>query len=121
LLLYIAIACVLYASIVLYAFHQADTHQPPGLPLKWLGFAAMTALVFGDTIRTHRVSWGNRRFWLFLAAFFTAQCVLGIAVLAAVAAVSTMVWAVLIPLDYGVLSTYLAFFLGTPDKDESGE
>jgi hypothetical protein len=109
--LYVAIAVVIYASIVLFVDHQFRTHQPTDLPLKWLGFAAMTALVFGDTIRINRRWWGQPRFWLLLGAFFGAQCALGIAILSTVTKMSTMVWAFLIPLDYVALSAYLGYFL----------
>src|SRR5437762_1936441 len=98
LLLYVGIAIVLYASIVVFAFHQAKTDQPPGLPMKWLGFAAMTAFVIGDAIRSSP-RWRRRpRFWFLLCVFFVAQCGFGIAVLSAITEFSTMVWAFLIPL-----------------------
>jgi hypothetical protein len=78
---------------------------------KWLGFGIVTALVFGDTIRTNRRQWRSRRFWLFLGVFFAVQCGLGIPLLSTVTKVPAIYWGLFFPLDYGVLAAYLAFFL----------
>jgi hypothetical protein len=108
--LYVAIAVVVYAAVVLSAFLYPKT--PGYVAGKWLGFAGVTALVFGETIRLNRRRWGEARFWVFLASFFGAQCGLGIAVLSMVTTqFSTLVWGFLFPLNYAVLSAYLAYFL----------
>ena len=78
---------------------------------KWLGFGVVTALVFGDTIRTNRCQWRNQRFWFFLGVFFAAQCGLGISLLSTVTKVPAIYWGLFFPLNYGVLAAYLAFFL----------
>lgn len=107
-LLYVVVGVGTVAAVALLAVF---TRTVPDRLFKWLGFAAMTALVFGDTIRTTRRRWGSLRFWLLLGAFFAAQCGLGILLLWTVAKVPTMLWALLIPLNYIALSAYLGSFL----------
>jgi len=46
-----AIAVLIVTSVWMFAMHQARTGGSPNLPLKWLGFAGMTAIVFGYAIR----------------------------------------------------------------------
>ena len=115
-LLYVVIGLAMVAATWLYAGYQARNRLEPGLPLNWLGFAAMTALVFGDAIRTTRRASRKGRFWLLLVAAFAIQ--VGIAALALWNAprMSTMVWAVFIPLDAFALGAFLQCFLrSTPD------
>ena len=95
-LLYVAISLSLVAAIILFAAHQAKTGQAAGLPLNWLGFAAMTALVFGDAIRITRRQWRQRRFWLLLGVAFLVQVSVGAALLWNAPRMSTLVWVVLI-------------------------
>lgn len=83
---------------------------------KWLGFAVMTAIVFGGAIHMNRRWWRIPRFWLLLSSFLAVQSALGAAILSAVTKVYTIVWAVLIPLDYFALGAYLAFCLDSRRK-----
>lgn len=53
-LLYVAIAVLIVVSVWMFALHQARTGGSPNLALKWLGFAGMTAIVFGYAIRASR-------------------------------------------------------------------
>jgi hypothetical protein len=71
-LAYFAIAVVLYGVLIAWAFHQAKTGGSAKLPLKWLGLAGLTGLVFGYTIKSFRPLWG-RKFWLLLALFFAVH------------------------------------------------
>src|SRR5208282_3219340 len=80
-LLYVAIAVLIVISVWMFAMHQARTGGSPNLPLKWLGFAGMTAIVFGNAIRACRRLWGKQRFWLFLGLFFAVHSGLGVLVL----------------------------------------
>jgi hypothetical protein len=77
----VAIAVLIVAAAWMFAMHQARTGGSPNLPLKWLGFAGMTAIVFGNAIRACRRLWGKQRFWLFLGLFFAVHSGLGVLVL----------------------------------------
>ena len=61
--LYAVIGLAFVGAIALYALNSAHTNRPPALPLDWLMFAAMTALVFTNLIRQF---WGSRsvRLWV---------------------------------------------------------
>jgi hypothetical protein len=109
-LLYGAIAIGVFASVFLLAWYQVRTHQPPGLPLKWLGFAGMTAVVFGYALQGTR-RWHSPRFWTLLAAFFAVHTGLGISVLWHVEQVPLAVYALLTAPEYVALASYLAFFM----------
>lgn len=111
LLLYVAIALLIVVSVWMFAVHQARTGGSPNLPLKWLGFAGMTAIVFGNAIRACRRSWGNQKFWVFLVLFFAVHSVLGVFVLLRVPVVPLLLYAVLTGPEYLLLAAYLGYFL----------
>jgi hypothetical protein len=71
----------------------------------------MTALVFGDTIRINRRFWKERRFWVYLLAGLAAQCALGMLLHWSVPRVGTLLWALLLPFNYYIISAYLATVL----------
>jgi len=122
-LLYVAISLGVVAAIILFAAHQAKTGQSAGLPLNWLGFAAMTALVFGDAIRITRRAWTQPRFWLLLGLAFIVQVTVGTLLLWNAPRMSTLVWAFFIPLDYAALGGYLSLFVKagrSPDRVPGG-
>src|SRR5208282_2705089 len=110
-LLYVAIAVLIVISVWMFAMHQARTGGSPNLPLKWLGFAGMTAIVFGNAIRACRRSWGNQKFWVFLVLFFAVHSVLGVLVLLRVPVVPLLLYAVLTGPEYLLLAAYLGYFL----------
>lgn len=110
-LLYVAIAVLIVISVWMFAMHQARTGGSPNLPLKWLGFAGMTAIVFGNAIRACRRSWGNQKFWVFLVLFFAVHSGLGVFVLLRVPVVPLLLYAVLTGPEYLVLAAYLGYFL----------
>jgi hypothetical protein len=116
LFLYVVIATGVVASAFLFAAYQVRTGQTPGLPIKWLGFAAMTGLVFGDTIRATRHCWRNRRFWLLLSVFLAVQACLGIFLLSRVPKVPLVLYIVITPLNYAALSACLNFCLGSKQQ-----
>ncbi len=110
-LLYVAIAVLIVISVWMFAMHQARTGGSPNLPLKWLGFAGMTAIVFGYAIRACRQSWGKQKFWALLGLFFVVHSGLGVFFLLRVPVVPLVLYAVLTGIEYVVLATYLGFFL----------
>jgi hypothetical protein len=116
-LLYVAIAILIAASAWMFAMHQARTGGSPNLPLKWLGFAGITAIVFGNAIRScgRRRLWRRRKFWVLLGLFFAVHCVLGVVLLMRVATAPWVLYAVLAGPEYVVLAMYLGHFL---DRDE---
>jgi len=61
--LYVLIGTIAVGLAVWWGIHTADTDTSPNLPLHWLNFAGMTALVFGYTIRQF---WKTRsvRLWM---------------------------------------------------------
>jgi Na+/melibiose symporter-like transporter len=114
-LLYVAIAVLIAISVWIFAIHQARTGGSPNLPLKWLGFAGMTAIIFGYAIRACRRSWGKQKFWVLLGLFFAVHSGLGVFVLLRVATVPLVLYAVLTGIEYVVLASYLGFFLDSPE------
>lgn len=116
-LLYVAIAVLIVILVWMFAMHQARTGGSPNLPLKWLGFAGMTAIVFGNAIRSCRRQglWRRRKFWVFLGLFFAVHSGLGVFVLLRVPVVPLLLYAVLTGPEYLLLAAYLGFFL---DRDE---
>jgi hypothetical protein len=107
-LLYTLIGIGVVTATSLFAFH---TRVEVDSFFKWLGFGVVSALVFGDTIRTNRRQWRNQRFWVLVGVFLAVQSGLGIVLLSTVTKVPTIYWGLFFPLDYGVLAAYLAFFL----------
>lgn len=107
-LLYVAVGFGAVTAVTLLAVF---TSTVPDLLFKWLGFAVVTALVFGDMIRTNRRWWRSSRFWLLLGAFFAVQCGFGVLLLWSVTKVPAILWVLLIPLNYIALSAYLGFLL----------
>jgi hypothetical protein len=118
--LYLAIAAAVFAAIWLSAGYQARNGLEPGLPLNWLGFAAMTLIVFGDAVRSTRHASRTSRFWLLLAAALATQVGVGTLILRNAPRMSTLIWAVLIPLDGFTLAKFLRVFLGGPPNQVAG-
>ena len=110
-LLYVAIAILIVISVWMFAMHQARTGGSPNLPLKWIGFAGMSAIVFGYAIRACRRLWDKQRFWLFLGLFFAVHSGLGVLLLTRIPTVPLLVYAVLTGPEYLLLAAYLGFFL----------
>ena len=111
LLLYVAIGIAIVALAWVFGVHQARTGGSPNLPLKWLGFAGMTAVVFGYAIRACGRSWGKKRLWVLLGVFFAVHSGLGVWILASVPKAPLLLFAVLTGPEYLLLAGYLAFFL----------
>jgi len=107
----VAIAVLIVAAAWMFATHQARTGGSPNLPLKWLGFAGMTAIVFGYAIRACRRLWGRPKFWVLLGFFFAVHSGLGVFLLMRVATAPWVLYGLLIGVEYLVLARYLGFFL----------
>lgn len=110
-LLYVAIAISIVILAFAYAFHLAKTGGSQYSTLKWLGFAGITAIVFGNAIRSYRRPWGRRKFWVLLGLFFAVHCGLGVVLLMRVATAPWVLYAVLTGPEYVLLAAYLGFFL----------
>jgi hypothetical protein len=109
-LLYVVIAVLILAVVAAFAVHQARTGGSPDLPLKWIGFVGMTAIVFGYAIRACRRLWRTPKFWLLLTVFFVVHSGVGVFVLR-VATVPLILYAILTGMEYVLLAAYLGFFL----------
>ncbi|HEV8242913.1 MAG TPA: hypothetical protein VGQ07_02885 [Nitrospirales bacterium] len=79
--LYVVIGVIAVMGAELYAVHQARSGGSPTLPLKWMGFAALTVLVFGYLIRRNRPNWRKRSFWGILSLCVCVHAGLGWVVL----------------------------------------
>lgn len=110
-LLYVLVAVLIVASAWMFAIHEANTGGSPNLPLKWLGFAGMTAVVFGYAIRACRRERRKERFWLLLSAFGVVHLGLGVFLVARAPVVPLLIYAVLTGPEYVLLAAYLGFFL----------
>lgn len=110
-LLYVAIAVLIVISLFMFAIYQARAGRPANLPVKWLGFASMTAIVFGYAIRVCRQLWREPKFWVFLGLFFAVHSGLGVLFLMKTARVPLLVYAMLTGPEYQLLAMYLDFFL----------
>ncbi len=110
-LLYVAIAISVVILAFAFAFHLAKTGGSPYSTLKWLGFAGITAIVFGNAIRSCRRLWGRRKFWVLLGLFFAVHSGLGVFLLMRVATAPWVLYALLAGPEYVVLALYLGFFL----------
>lgn len=109
--LYVGIAVLIVILIWTFAKHQARTGGSPNLPLKWIGFAGMTAIIFGYAIRASRRLWVYQKFWLLLGLFFAVHTGVGVFVLMRVPTVPLVLYAVLTAIEYAVLAAYLDYFL----------
>jgi hypothetical protein len=61
-LLYALIGIVLVICIAAFAIHEANTGGSAELPMKWLGFGALSLLAFGYPLRAFERSGERERF-----------------------------------------------------------
>jgi hypothetical protein len=113
-LLYTGIGVVILVTLTIFARYEAKTGGSPNLPLKWLGFGGLTAIVFGYAVRACRQFWKRQSFWWLLGGFCAAHFALGVCVLLKVQTVPMVLYALLTALEYAVLTAYLDYFLA-PD------
>ena len=81
------------------------------LPLKWLGFAGMTPIVFGYAISAFPPSGRTQKFWLLLTVFFVAHIGIGVFVLTRFDTVPLALYGLMVPAEYVLLAAYLGHFL----------
>jgi hypothetical protein len=110
------IAIVVFVSLGALAFYQADTGRAPGLPLKWMGFAAITAVVFGYAIRENPNLWGKSRFWFALSGLFVGHLALGFLVLLNLEDLPLLLLAPLIALESGAVAVCVGLLF--PDASD---
>lgn len=115
-LLYVVIAIVIYGVVAIYALHQVHAGRSTELPLKWLGFAAMSAYVFGYAFHTGWRTRSGPKFWLLLGAFFAVHTGVGIVVLMRVDDVPLLIYALLTYVEYVLLMNCLDFLLRSDPK-----
>jgi hypothetical protein len=101
----------------MFALYQARRGGSPNLPLKWLGFAGMTAIVFGYALRACRRQWRKQRFWLFLGLFFGCHTALGVFVLFRLSTMPLVLYGAFTPIEYAFLTAYLGYFLNLRAKE----
>lgn len=111
LLAYVGIALALIAVIAIVAVHDADAGISRELPLKWLGFAGLTAITFGYGVRDGIRKKAGARFWTVLAAYFVLRAGIWILILTQVEVVPLLVFALLGGPEYMLLLNVLDRFL----------
>lgn len=112
-LLYIAISVLLVIAIALYAFHEGKRGNTSGLPVKWLGFAMMTAFVFGNAIRFCMHFWSVRKLWVSLGLLLIFHCIMGLLILSRVAQIGLVHFAIFTPVEYFALIAFLSRLVQT--------
>jgi hypothetical protein len=110
-LLYCAIAVVVAAVAIFIGIYRAKGGLPLGLPVKWLGFAIMTGLIFLNAFRSHRDYWNQRKFWVLMTLFSIFHFVVGFIVVSRLGRVGLISFALVTVLEYFALSGYLDHFL----------
>ena len=73
--IYLAIAFGVVGLAAFFAVRAARTGGSGTLPIKWIGFAGETAMVFGYVLRGARRYWRKSRFWAGYLVFLTAHSV----------------------------------------------
>ncbi len=106
---FVAVAIVLVAAWI--AIHEAQTNSAPGGSLKWVAFAAFSALAFGYPIRAFRHFWPSLRFRLVLFALVAAHLTIAIPILLKVNSVSLGWYCVGAVVESGLISGCFAWTL----------
>jgi hypothetical protein len=114
LLLYCGIGVAVAATAIVAGIYRARAGATSNLTVNWLGFAIMTALVFGNAIRNFKHLWAARKFWRLLILFVVAHVILGVLLLSRITNIGLIQFAVATPIEYFALMSFLKTFL----KDE---
>ena len=102
--IYIGIGVALVAVVMAFASYEARSGRATTpFELNGIGLAGTTAVVFGEIIRTNRRSWRKARFWCVLGAALVAQLGVGTLFLWDAPRLSTLIWGIVLPLDYAVV------------------
>jgi len=109
-LAYAAIAVLIIGVVIAWALYQARTGGSTKLPLKWLGWIGMTAVIFTTAARAGRRTRPGRRFWDLLAIFFLIHTGVWLFILTKVSEVPLLLYALLGGPEYILLIYSLDFF-----------
>lgn len=109
--IYVFAAVTLVLFITWAAIRAGQGSGNPTLPLKWVGFAAFSALAFGYPIRTFRHSWQNTRFRLTLAGLVVVHLAVVIPLLLTVRSVPLIWYLVGAIVESGLISGCFAWVL----------
>lgn len=101
--IYIAVGILIVVVITSLAYYEAKGGHTSGLPIKWLGFAIMTALVFGNIIRYAGALRRVPRFWIFLGVFSITHVVFGILILSRITETGLVQFAAATVIEYLIL------------------
>ena len=104
---YCAIGVGLVSLIIIYGNYQLSHHEQGGLPLKWIGFAILTALVFGNTVRFSPDRRHSRRFWTTWAILLAAHLAGGILILLRITRIGMLQFFIILPFEYILLDRLL--------------
>lgn len=110
-LTYIVIAVLFVALFFGLGAYQGMTGGSSQLPLKWMAFAGVSAIVFGYAIRARRRSWSKPKFWLLLIVFAVVHSGVGVFALGRVADVPLLLFSMLTYIEYLLLAAYVDFFM----------
>ena len=105
---YLIIAVGLVTAAGLFGIHQARTGGEPLLPMKWLGFAGLTGIVFGYAIHDSRAHWDDVRFRFVLGALFLVHLCVGVVLLLVLSSIPLLTFALLVPIEFFGLMKCLA-------------
>jgi hypothetical protein len=111
LLLYCVIGALIAITAILVGVHRAKTGQSADGSVKWIGFAIMTALVFGNAVRYSKRFWCLSRFWGALLLFSILHLVLGFIIVSRITKVGLIQFAAATLIEYFVLDSYLGLFI----------
>jgi uncharacterized membrane protein YccC len=94
--LYIAIGLIVGLLAMWLAFHSSRSGSEV---FKWPGLAVNTAIVFGYTIKSNRVLWKRRSFWVTFFLLLCAHLFAFVIVLRLVDEFRPVWWIVIVPIE----------------------
>jgi len=109
--LYCVIGVLVAGTAIVLGTYRAKTGQAPVGSIKWIGFAIMTAFVFGNAIRYSKHFWGLSRFWRALLLFSILHLILGFLIVSRLTKVGMIHFALATPIEYFALVAYLGLFI----------
>ncbi len=116
-ILYIAIGVAAVGATVGWAYYQAKTGGQPDLPMKWLAFAAVTAIAFGYVIKAQRRNWRRPKLWVALGVLAVVHFAIGIYVVWRLSAFPLILLGALAAGEYVAIALCLEYLV--PARHES--
>ena len=117
LFLYTAIGLAVAGFALLFAVYSARTGGSGQLPLRWLGFAGETVILFGYMLGATRPYWKNRRFWLGFIGFLVFHT-LGYAVVLTRVEQWPLMWFVFVGFGEWIALAFVLDYLLRPHERE---